>query len=138
MGKYHKLESMLEEELDKITAQGKLGTSALEVGDKVAHFLKSIKTIDAMDEEFEGGESYDGYSMARGGRSYNYDGMSYARGNGRGRGSNAKRDSMGRYASEGGASNRSGRYSRNYSGDGKQDLMMELEELKSRIEEMEE
>jgi hypothetical protein len=45
---------------------------------------------------------------------------------------------MGRYASEGGASNRSGRYSRNYSGDGKQDLMMELEELKSKIEEMEE
>ena len=46
MGNYHKLESMLEEELDKITAQGKLGTSALEVGDKVAHFLKSLKTID--------------------------------------------------------------------------------------------
>ena len=50
MGKYHKIEQMLDEELDKISAQGKLGTSALEVGDKVAHFLKSIKTIEAMDE----------------------------------------------------------------------------------------
>jgi hypothetical protein len=57
MGKYHKLTSMLEEELDKISASGKLGTSSLEVGDKVAHFLKSVKTIEAMDEATEG-ESY--------------------------------------------------------------------------------
>ena len=54
MGKYHKIEQMLDEELDKISAQGKLGTSALEVGDKVAHFLKSIKTIEAMNEADEG------------------------------------------------------------------------------------
>lgn len=129
MGKYHKLESMLEEELDKITAQGKLGTSSLEVGDKVAHFLKSVKTIEAMDEATEG-ESY----------AYEYpmdDGMmgnrSYGRGNSyaRGRGSNAKRDSMGRYASRGMNYSRGG-----YSGN-KEAMMEEIEELKSKIEEME-
>lgn len=110
MGKYHKIEQMLDEELDKISAQGKLGTSALEVGDKVAHFLKSIKTIEAMDE----GSSYGDYSD----RSYAYDGMSYARGRGR----NAKRDSIGRYSSEMG---------------NKQEMMTELEEMKRRIENME-
>lgn len=130
MGKFHKIETMLEEELDKIGAQGKLGTSALEVGDKVAHFLKSIKTIEAMDESEEG-SSYGDYSMRRG-RSYNYDGMSYARGDGRGRGPNARRDSLGRYASDNGMMSRGG----GYSGD-KNELMMELEELKSRINEME-
>lgn len=113
MGKYHKIEQMLDEELDKISAQGKLGTSALEVGDKVAHFLKSIKTIEAMEEADEG-RSYD-YD----GRSYG--GMSYARG----RGSNARRDSMGRYSSE-----------RGYSGN-KQEMMRELEEMKMRIDQME-
>lgn len=54
-------------------------------------------------------------------------GGSYARGNGRGRGSNARRDSMGRYSS-----------ARGYSGHGnKQELMMEIEELKQQLEEME-
>ncbi len=127
MGKFHKIEEMLEGELMKIGSEGKLTTSSLEVGDKAAHFLKSIKTIDAM-EEAEG-NSYDGdYSMRRGGRSYgyNYDGMSYARGDGRGRGSNARRDSRGRYSSEGG-----------YSGNNKQALMMELEELKDKLDSME-
>jgi hypothetical protein len=130
MGKYHKIEKMLDEELDKISAQGKLGTSSLEVGDKVAHFLKSIKTIEAMEEADEG-SSYDYPMMMDGGRSYNYDGMSYARGDGRGRGSNARRDSRGRYSSRGGYSREGG-----YSGD-KNELMMELEELKSKINEME-
>ena len=122
MGKFHKIEEMLEGELMKIGSEGKLTTSSLEVGDKAAHFLKSIKTIDAM-EEAEG-NSYDGdYGMRRDGRSYgyNYDGMSYARGRGR----NAKRDSMGRYSSEGG-----------YSGN-KHALMMELEELKDKLDNME-
>lgn len=136
MGDYYKIEEMLEDELQKIASAGKLTTSSLEVGDKAAHFLKSIKTIEAMSE---GGESYDDYSM-RSGRMYSgrsYDGGmnmgggtaggSYARGNGRGRGSNARRDSMGRYSS-----------ARGYSGHGnKQDLMMEIEELKQQLEEME-
>jgi hypothetical protein len=128
MGKYHKIEKMLDEELDKISAQGKLGTSSLEVGDKVAHFLKSIKTIEAMEEADEG-SSYDYPMMMDGGRSYNYDGMSYARGDGRGRGSNARRDSRGRYSS---------RYDGNSMNSGKkEDLMQEIEMLKEQIENME-
>ena len=117
MGKYHKIEEMLVGELMKIGSEGKLTTSSLEVGDKAAHFLKSIKTIEAMEEAED-----DEYSGAmRYGRSYMHDGMSYARG----RGSNAKRDSRGRYSSEG-----------DMHGD-KHALMMELEELKDRIREME-
>lgn len=115
MGKYHKITDMLESELMKIGSEGKLTNTSLEVGDKAAHFLKSIKTIEAMDEA-ENGESY------RDGRSYNYDdgytydGMSYARGRGR----NARRDSMGRYAD----------------GGSKQEMMQEIEELKRRVEDM--
>lgn len=123
MGKYHKIEEMLEGELMKIGSDGKLTTSSLEVGDKAAHFLKSIKTIEAMEEADEG-HSYD-WDMRHDGRSYTYDGMSYARGDGRGRGSNARRDSRGRYSSEMG-----------YSGN-KQALMMEIEELKDKLKEME-
>ena len=131
MGKYHKITDMLEGELMKIGSEGKLTNTSLEVGDKAAHFLKSIKTIEAMDEA-ENGESY------RGGRSYNYDdgytydGMSYARGRGR----YAKRDSMGRYASENRGGMSRGGYSREYSGN-KHELMMELDQLKDRIEGME-
>lgn len=120
MGRYDKVSQMLEDEIDKIGMSGKLTTSSLEVGDKAAHFLKSIKTIEAMDGE---GDSYDGYT---------YDGMSYARGRGR----YAKRDSMGRYASENrGGMNRGG-YSREYSGN-KHEMMMELDELRNKIEGME-
>ena len=115
MGKYHKITDMLEGELMKIGSEGKLTNTSLEVGDKAAHFLKSIKTIEAMDEA-EDGESY-------GGRSYNYydyDSNSYARGRGR----NARRDSMGRYAD--------GHMSGN-----KHELMQEIDEMKRRVEQME-
>ncbi len=127
MKRFDKIERMLEDELEKISTQEKLTTTALEVGDKAAHFLKSIKTIEAM-EDAEGGESYgDSYGM-----SYESD-YSYAR-NGRGRGSRAKRDSRGRYSSENGGmmSQRGGGYSGN-----RQGLMMELEDLKNRIDQME-
>ena len=123
MGKYHKIEKMLEDELEKISSSGKLGTSSLEVGDKVAHFLKSIKTIEAMDEAYDG-ESYDAMMDDR-----NY---SYARG----RGSRAKRDSMGRYSSRG-YMMRDG-YSRDGIPMDKHGMMAELEEMKRKIEEMDE
>lgn len=115
---YHKLEEMLEDELEKISTSGKLTTTSLDLGDKTAHFLKSIKTIEAMDN------AEDGYSsrgrMYRDDRMMVDDGrMSYARADMRGRGSNARRDSMGRYA------------------DSKSDLMMEIEELKRQVEKME-
>ena len=85
---------------------------------------------DAESEYSEDGGSYDG--SYRGGRSYrgNYgDEMSYARGRGR----NARRDSMGRYSSrEGsyeGGSYRSGR-SMNYSrGDARHEYIEELRDM---------
>lgn len=109
MGKYHKLKTMLEDELDKISTNGKLTTSSLEVGDKAAHFLKSIETIEAMEE------SKEGYA-------YDYMPNDYSmRGYSRGRGSSAKRDSM-------------GRYSRNTHKDA---LMHEIEEIKEKLMQME-
>lgn len=93
MKRYDELEDMLCEEIDRITDQKNLNNSTLEMLDKLTHTLKSIKTIDAMDEYSED----DGYS---------HDSMSYARGRGR----SARRDSMGRYSGEG----RYERYSGNY------------------------
>jgi hypothetical protein len=100
---------------DKIKkAGGKLSAGDVDYIDKLTHTLKSIKAVMAMMEE--DGDEYSGrMSYARDGRggrsyrggSYRYDdGMmmtggednSYAR-DGRGRGSNARRDSMGRYSS---------------------------------------
>lgn len=94
------------------SAGGKLTESDVDYLDKLTHTLKSIKTTIAMMGEddgyssYDGGGSYDGrggdrsYMMGgsyRRGRSYN-GGGSYARG----RGSNANRDSMGRYSSDDG------------------------------------
>jgi hypothetical protein len=116
MGKYHKITDMLEGELMKIGSEGKLTNTSLEVGDKAAHFLKSIKTIEAMDESEEGNSyRYDGGNRAY--DNYGYDSMSMARGRGR----YARRDSMGRYAD--------GRMSGN-----KQELMQEIDEMKRRVE----
>lgn len=75
------LREMLCEELEKITKKGELSAGMLDVIDKLTHSIKSIDTIMAMDEA--------GYS--------NEAGSSYARGRGR----NARRDSMGRYSSRG-------------------------------------
>lgn len=91
----HKLHEYVCDELkdlEKKAAQGGLTMQEIQYGDTLAHFGKNLEKM--MDEE-------DGYSggMIRDGRgSYRWDdGMSYARGRGR----NAKRDSMGRYSSEG-------------------------------------
>ena len=83
MGKYTALEKKIEREIEDISRKDLTGPS-LEILDKMAHTLKSLKTIDAMDGSYS---EDDGYK---------YDGMSYARG----RGTYANRDSMGRYASE--------------------------------------
>lgn len=114
MGQFHKIEDMLTGELMKIASEGKLTTSSLEVGDKAAHFLKSIKTIEAMDDE---GQSYRYDGGYRDG--YDHDTMSYARGRGR----YARRDSMGRYADGG------------MSGD-KHEMMREIDELRRKVEGM--
>lgn len=116
-------------------AGGKLTAGDVDYVDKLTHTLKSIKTTIAMieheNEYSEGrGYAYDSMSYARGtnrsmpNRMYpggsSYDDMSYNDGNSyaRGRGSNAKRDNMGRYSSE-----------RGYSRDSKEDMMSELREL---------
>ena len=83
----------LEEATEKIhNAGGKLSGSDVEYVDKLTHTLKSIKTVIAMEEAGDGYSHDDGryrtyHPYMRGG--------SYARG----RGSRAKRDSMGRYSS---------------------------------------
>lgn len=70
------------EELERKADKGKLSMAEVQYADMLAHLKKNILTSEAMMGEGE-------YS--------NDSGNSYARG--RGRGSNAKRDSMGRYSS---------------------------------------
>ncbi len=83
MAKYMKeLEDMLCEELDEIAKKGELSAGGLDAIQKLTHSLKSIKTIEAMDDA--------GYSHAvyPGGHDGDY---GYSR---RGQ----RRDSMGRYS----------------------------------------
>lgn len=90
-------------------AGGKLSAGDVEYIDKLTHSLKSIKAVLSMMEDDEEDEYSSRYPMSYRGRSYRggsyrYDdgmmdeGRSYAR-DGRGRGSNAQRDSRGRYSS---------------------------------------
>lgn len=120
MGKQlYELRDMLMDELDKLTSKGELTAGSLDTVDKLTHSIKSIDTICAMEEAGD-------YSYNDGRSSYD-SGMSYARG----RGSNARRDSRGRYSSNDGMMySRRDRYSmRGYSGDSKEDLVESLREL---------
>lgn len=121
MHELYELKEKLMEELEKY-GQEELTAGSLEVVDKLSHAIKNLhKIIEACEEEeeysMEGGMMGGGMSYARGGnrggqgggrsnRSY----RGYAREGGgsyayaRGRGRNARRDSMGRYSSEGGYS----------------------------------
>ncbi len=120
---YDRIQDMLCDELEEIAKKNELTSSNLEVIDKAIDIVKDIATIHAMEQEY--GSSDDGYSRD-GGYSQGYygrmpyymydDGMphdnsSYARG----RGTYAKRDSMGRYSSD-------GRSYDGYSGDTKEEL----------------
>lgn len=100
----HKLVEYICDELEelekKADKEGKLSMAEIQYMDTLAHAKKNLLKGEEMMEDSE-------YSMADG-RSYN---MSMARGRGR----NAKRDSMGRYSSERG--NRGGRSYRNMSYD---------------------
>ena len=88
----HKIKEKLMEELyeyeekAKKMGGGKISAGDLEALHKLTDTVKNIDKIE-MYEEFE-----------------EEGGSSYARGGGRGRGRNARRDSMGRYAREGGSS----------------------------------
>lgn len=86
------------EDIEKKADKGKLSMSEIEYADKLASLKQNIlKSDKLMDEGYSGDSHMDGYSN----RMYPYsmnEGMSYARG----RGSNARRDSMGRYSSDDG------------------------------------
>ena len=115
MKELYELKEKLCDELKKY-GKKEVTKDSLEVIDKLSHATKNIDKIIQNYEEEEGGSyrynydmpynSYEGSYRNDGGRSnrgsynYNRDGGSYARGRGR----NAKRDSMGRYASESGYS----------------------------------
>lgn len=101
---YEDLEEMCEvlaDELNKTNEKleksgGQISAGDVEYIDKLTHAIKSIKTTKAMMESEYSND--DGMSYRN---SYNsYRGNSYAR-MGRGRGSNARRDSRGRYSSRG-------------------------------------
>jgi hypothetical protein len=96
MERYAELKEMLHAELDRIQKKGELSAASLAQADAIAHTLKDVVTIEAMEGESGYSEHYPPYY--RGGV-YGYDdGGSY--GPSRGRGSNARRDTMGRYSSE--------------------------------------
>lgn len=103
----HKLLDYICDELEmlekKVGKGEKLSMSEISYMDTLAHAKKNILTADAMEDADEYRDDYSGARM------------------GRGRGSNARRDSMGRYAS---------RYDRGYSrADAKEDLIMDLHDL---------
>lgn len=101
----------LEDYAEKGKKSGKMSVTDLDGIHKLTDTVKNIMKINVLEEEMGGGYSEDSRWMGEGrmyGSSYNdgmsyEDGSSYARG-GRGRGRNAKRDSMGRYSSRGGMS----------------------------------
>lgn len=93
-----KLREALCEELDKFAKSGDITVNSLEKIHKLTDTIKNIDKIMMLEES-------EGYSEARGrtymhGSSYDDDMMYSER---RGRGRNAKRDSMGRYSSDGGS-----------------------------------
>ena len=109
-GTLYKLRDMLCEELEKHAAKGEINMSSLSVIDTLTHAIKNLDKI-LMEEE---GASYAGPDMGGSyGGSYRYGAGPIYRGGysreggdrytsyARGRGANANRDSMGRYASDG-------------------------------------
>ena len=122
-----KIKKMLCKELDEYAMKQKLTMADLEAVHKLTDTVKNLDKIAMFEEE-------DGYSEARGGRgrgrsymggsSYDDDMMYSER---RGRGRNARRDSMGRYSSDMGSSYddySEERMDRRYSRDDAKDHMM--------------
>ena len=95
MHELYELKEKLCKELKKYSGE-EITNSSLNVIDSLAHAVKNIdKIIHDYEEEEEGSYGYNMYEPGyRGNRGK---GNSYARGRGR----NAKRDSMGRYSNEG-------------------------------------
>lgn len=119
------LKESIKRELEKFAKQGDVSVSTLEKIHKLSDTYKNLCKIEMLEEESDGG-----YSEARGGRtrsSYAMGGSSYdddmMYSERRGRGRNVKRDSMGRYSSDGGYE---GGYSRH---DAKDWMMSQLGEM---------
>lgn len=116
MDAVYELKDMLCEELEEYGKKDKLDVGGLEIVDKLAHTIKNLdKIIETYEEDGYSEAYYDGsyegtgnmggsyarrYSRERDGRS-GRGSYAMARGDGRGRGRNAKRDSMGRYSRDG-------------------------------------
>lgn len=90
------IDKELDELENKVAMGGKLSRADIEDGKNLAKFKMAILTNDAMENEDYSNEYREGMSNR----------MSYRGGmsNARGRGSNARRDSMGRYSREDGYS----------------------------------
>lgn len=125
------LKEVVKRELEKFGKQGDISVSSLDKIHKLSDLYKNLCKIEMMESESEGE-----YSETRGrtggymrGSPYDDDMMYSER---RGRGRNARRDSVGRYSSdEGGSSyDRGGRggssYERGYSRDESKDDMMSM------------
>ena len=127
MHEMYELKDMLMEEVKKIANKGELTAGSLETVDKLLNSIKNTCKIIMYDEYAEDGNSYADSDM-------DMSEYSYARG----RGTNARRDSMGRYSREGGYSNarmRGGRYSRRgYSyADGKEEKVEMLRDMMNEV-----
>ena len=126
-----KLKEALCEELDKFAKSGDITVNSLEKIHKLTDTIKNIDKIMALEEE--SGYSEAGEWIADG----RMHGTSYARGRGR----NAKRDSMGRYSRDDGYSEEDSSYARDGRGgsrvnrggysrdDAKDDMMNRLGEM---------
>lgn len=135
-----KIKKMLCKELDEYAMKQKISGADLDMIWKLTDTVKNLDKISMLEEsegysEARGGRGRGRSSYAMGGSSYDDDMMYSER---RGRGRNAKRDSMGRYSSEGGSyeggssyddyseesSYRGGRGGRGYSRDDAKDHLM--------------
>lgn len=99
----YKLKEKLCDELEEYgSREGSMSTGTLDTVDKLAHTIKNLDKIIEVYEEEEG-DGYSGNYMYADGM--NYEGNRSMRGGdrsyARGRGRNARRDSRGRYSSDG-------------------------------------
>ena len=115
MHEFYELKEMLMDEVRELTKKGELTAGSLDTVDKLLNSIKNACKIIMYDEYSE-----DGYSYADSDREMSE--YSYARG----RGSNARRDSMGRYSREG-RGYRGGRGGYSY-GDGNEEKIEALRE----------
>jgi hypothetical protein len=134
-----KIKKMLCRELEKFSMKAELNVTDLEKIHKLSDTIKNLDKIKMLEED---GEGYSEARMGRGGSRYSYDDeMMYSERRGRGR--NAKRDSMGRYSRDmmhhddmsyergasyarGGRGGRRGDYSRT---DAKEQMIEKLEDM---------